>query len=196
MKRNIYDLGDGEFAAVIAATAFAICSLEENAGSQYQTKTRRPVIRPAEAAPMRRASTMNRKTSAEIVTITPAANDKMQKGISRGSRNAENKADAWEKAQIAKIRKRHDELLSALLAWENEKKMMAKQQMERRKNQEELALKRNLQHYKNKLARIDHIAKGARTQAEEKRRYEETTVKEKSNKIRSTRTGPVTCYCF
>ncbi|TMX02840.1 hypothetical protein EJD97_019561, partial [Solanum chilense] len=193
---NIYDLGDGEFAAAIAATAFAIRSLEENAGSQYQIKTKRPVIRPPEAAPMRRTSTMNRKTSAEIVSITPVANDKMQKGISRGSRNAENKADAWEKAQIAKIRKRHDELLSALLAWENEKKMMAKEQMERRKNQVELALKRNLQHYKNKLARIDHIAKGARTQAEEKRRYEETTVKEKSNKIRSTRTGSVTCYCF
>ncbi|XP_055831583.1 remorin 1.4 [Solanum dulcamara] len=196
MKRNIYDLGDGEFAAAIAATAFAICSLEENAGSQYQTKTRGPVIRPAEAAPMRRPSTMNGKTSAEIVAITPAANDKMQKGISRGSRTAENKADAWEKAQIAKIRKRHDELVSALLAWENQKKMMAKQQMERRKNQVELAMKRNLQHYKNKLVRIDQIANGARTQAEEKRRYEESKVKEKSNKIRLTGTGPVTCYCF
>lgn len=196
MKRNIYDLGDGEFAAAIAASAFAICSLEENAGSQYQSKTRGPVIRPAEAAPMRRPSMLNRKTSAEIVPITPAANDKMQKRISRGSRNAENKADAWEKAQIAKIRKRHDELLSALLGWENEKKMMVKQQMERRKSQVELAVKRNLQHYKNKLARIDHIAKGARTQAQEKRRYEESTVIEKSNKIRSTGTEPVTCFCF
>lgn len=63
-------------------------------------------------------------------------------------------------------------------------------------NQVELAMKRNLQHYKNKLARIDQIANGARTQAEEKRRYEESTVKEKSNKIRLTGTGPVTCYCF
>lgn len=50
---------------------------------------------------------MNRKNSAEIVTINPSASDKMQKGISRGSRNAENKADAWEKVQIAKIRKRY-----------------------------------------------------------------------------------------
>lgn len=49
MKRNIYDLGDGEFAAAIAATAFAIRSLEENAGSQNQTKAKRPVIRPPEA---------------------------------------------------------------------------------------------------------------------------------------------------
>lgn len=57
-------------------------------------------------------------------------------------------------------------------------------------------MKRNLQHYKNKLARIDHIAKEARTQAEEKRRYEESIVREKSNKIRSTGTGPVTCFCF
>lgn len=48
MKRNIYDLGDGEFAAAITASAFAICSIEENAGSQYQIKTRGPVIRPAE----------------------------------------------------------------------------------------------------------------------------------------------------
>ncbi|CAN4099388.1 unnamed protein product [Withania somnifera] len=196
MKRNIYDLGDGEFAAAIAASAFAICSLEENAGSQYQSKTRGPGFWPAEAATMRRPSTTNRKTSAEIVTITPAANDKMQKGIPRGSRDAENKADAWEKSQIAKIRKRHDELLSALLAWENEKKMMAKQQMDRRKNQLELAMKRNSQHYKSKLARIDHIAKEARTQAGEKRKNEESIVKEKSNKIRSTGTGAVTCFCF
>ncbi|XP_059302567.1 remorin 1.4 isoform X2 [Lycium ferocissimum] len=181
MKRNYYDLDDGEFAAAMAASAFAICSLEEKAGFQHQTKTRGSVIRPAET---------------EIMTITPTTNDKMQNGISRGSRKAENEADAWEKAQIAKIRKRHDELLSALLAWENEKKMMAKQQMERRKNQLELAMKRNLQHYKNKLARIDHITKGARTQAEEKRRYEESIVKEKSNKIRLTGNGPVTCFCF
>ncbi|KAK4374592.1 hypothetical protein RND71_005269 [Anisodus tanguticus] len=196
MKRNYYDLSDGEFAAEMAASAFAICSLEENAGSQYETKTRGPVIRPAEAAPMRRTSMSNHKASTEIMTITPATNDKMQNGISRGSRKAENEADAWEKAQIVKIRKRYDELLSALIVWENEKKMMPKQQMERRKTQLEIAMKRNLQHYKNKLARIDHIAKGARTQAEEKRRYEEYIVKEKSNKIRSTGTEPVTCFCF
>ncbi|XP_059302566.1 remorin 1.4 isoform X1 [Lycium ferocissimum] len=196
MKRNYYDLDDGEFAAAMAASAFAICSLEEKAGFQHQTKTRGSVIRPAETAPMRRPSASNHKASTEIMTITPTTNDKMQNGISRGSRKAENEADAWEKAQIAKIRKRHDELLSALLAWENEKKMMAKQQMERRKNQLELAMKRNLQHYKNKLARIDHITKGARTQAEEKRRYEESIVKEKSNKIRLTGNGPVTCFCF
>ncbi|CAN4100394.1 unnamed protein product [Withania somnifera] len=181
MKRNIYHLGDGEFAAAIAASAFAICSLEENAGSQYQIKTRGPLIRPAET---------------EIVTVTPAASDKMQKGISRGISKAENKADAWEEVQIAKIRKRHDELLSAFLAWENEKKMMAKQQMERRKNQLDLGMKRNLQHYKNKLARIDRIIKGAKTQAEDKIRYEESIVKQKANKIRSTGTGPVTCFCF
>ncbi|CAN4100393.1 unnamed protein product [Withania somnifera] len=196
MKRNIYHLGDGEFAAAIAASAFAICSLEENAGSQYQIKTRGPLIRPAETAPMRRPSTLNHKTSAEIVTVTPAASDKMQKGISRGISKAENKADAWEEVQIAKIRKRHDELLSAFLAWENEKKMMAKQQMERRKNQLDLGMKRNLQHYKNKLARIDRIIKGAKTQAEDKIRYEESIVKQKANKIRSTGTGPVTCFCF
>ncbi|XP_009595348.1 remorin 1.4 [Nicotiana tomentosiformis] len=195
MRRNYYDLGDGEIAAAIAASAFAIYSFEENAGSQYQTKTRGPV-RPAEAAPTRRLSMQNGKTSPAITTITPAANDKIQNEISRGGRNAENKADAWEKAQTAKIRKRHDELLSALLAWENEKKMIAKQQMERRKNQLELAMKRNLQHYKNKLARIDHIAKGARTQAEEKRKYEESIVKEKSNKIRSTGNVSVKCFCF
>lgn len=60
---------------------------------------------------------MNRKTSKEIVTITPAANDKMQKGISRGSKNAENKADAWEKAQIAKIRKRYTFIIDCSLCY-------------------------------------------------------------------------------
>lgn len=49
----------------------------------------------------------NGKTSPAITTITPAANDKIQNEISRGGRKAENKANAWEKAQTAKIRKRY-----------------------------------------------------------------------------------------
>lgn len=54
----------------------------------------------------------------------------------------------------------------------------------------------NLQHYNNKLTRIDEIVRGARAQVEEKIKNEESVVKEKAKKIRSTDQVPLTCFCF
>ncbi|KAK3009222.1 hypothetical protein RJ639_014759 [Escallonia herrerae] len=108
----------------------------------------------------------------------------------------ETKADAWERAEIAKIQSRYEKINSAILAWENEKKASAKRQMELKKSDLEQRRARNSQHYQGKLARIDHIAGGARAQAEEKRRYEELVVKEKAKKIRSTGSVPACCFCF
>lgn len=55
---------------------------------------------------------------------------------------------------------------------------------------------RNILHYQVKQERIDHIAGGARAQVEEKRRNEESKVKEKAKRIRTTGKVPVTCFCF
>ena len=60
----------------------------------------------------------------------------------------------------------------------------------------ELRRERNLQYYRSKLARIDHNAGGARKQIEEKRKYEESVVKEKARNIRSTGNAPLRCFCF
>lgn len=51
-------------------------------------------------------------------------------------------------------------------------------------------------HYRSELERIDGIARGARSQAVENQRNEESKVKEKANKIRLTGNLPAACWCF
>ncbi|KAL2243011.1 UNVERIFIED_CONTAM: hypothetical protein Sindi_0419100, partial [Sesamum indicum] len=60
----------------------------------------------------------------------------------------------------------------------------------------ELRKSRNLQHYYSKIARIDDIAGGARAQVDEKRRQEESVVKQKASRMRLTGRVPVDCFCF
>ncbi|CAI9111972.1 OLC1v1012328C1 [Oldenlandia corymbosa var. corymbosa] len=191
-----YDLGDGEFAAAIAASAFAIHSIEERKsrdGSEIPVSRTRTwkddrSLTIESAAVGRPSGQTNRTLS--------FANDQMRKGNSQKHRNAETKVDAWERSEMEKIRKRYEKMQYDILAWENEKKMRAKLQMENKKKDLELRKERNLQHYKTKVAKIDHTAGGARTQMEEKRKYEEKAVKEKARKIRSRGKVPVTCFCF
>ena len=60
----------------------------------------------------------------------------------------------------------------------------------------EQRIQRTQQLYRVKIARIDHIAGGARAQLDEKRRNEELKIKEKAKKIRASGKVPVTCFCF
>ncbi|OMO51236.1 hypothetical protein CCACVL1_29917 [Corchorus capsularis] len=106
------------------------------------------------------------------------------------------KADAWERAQMEKLNKRYENMKASILSWENEKKLRAKIKMEKRKKELEHRIKRNQQLYQTKLARIDHIAGGARAQVDEKRRNEEMMIKEKARKMRASGKVPVTCFCF
>lgn len=53
-----------------------------------------------------------------------------------------------------------------------------------------------MQHYQRKIARINKIAEKARTNLEDKRRKEESKVREKSNKMRKTGSVPFKCFCF
>jgi hypothetical protein len=52
-----------------------------------------------------------------------------------------------------------------------------------------------MQHYQNKIARIDLISGGARGQLEEKRRNEELEVKEKAKHMRSKGRSPSRSFC-
>ncbi|CAA0817552.1 P-loop containing nucleoside triphosphate hydrolases superfamily protein, partial [Striga hermonthica] len=56
------------------------------------------------------------------------------------------------------VEHRYEKMHSEVRAWENEKELREKHEMERKKN---------------KIARIDHIARGAKAQLEEKRKHEE-----------------------
>ncbi|XP_034672848.1 uncharacterized protein At3g61260 isoform X1 [Vitis riparia] len=141
-----------------------------------------PSSRPSKASPVR--------------SVSAAPRDQRQQGYSTSNRSVETKADAWEKAQITKIKKRNDNISSSILAWENEKKMRAKLIMERKKSELEQRKALNLQHYQIKIERIDQIAGGARAQLQEKRRNEESEVKHKAEMIRKTGKVPVRCFCF
>ncbi|KAJ8753338.1 hypothetical protein K2173_019737 [Erythroxylum novogranatense] len=110
-------------------------------------------------------------------------------------RHVETGADSWEMAQLRKLNKWNEKQKSNILDWENAKKMQVNLHMERKKTELELRMERNLQHYKNKLARIELIADGARRQLEEKRRNEESEVKEKAKYRGSKGRNPMKCFC-
>ncbi|XP_017972438.1 PREDICTED: eukaryotic translation initiation factor 3 subunit A isoform X1 [Theobroma cacao] len=128
--------------------------------------------------------------------MTMEAGDQRWKGNSSQLNVVETKADAWEKAQTEKVNRRYEDKKASILAWANEKKLRAKIKMERRKKELEQKIKRNQQFYQAKIARIDHVAGGARAQADEQRRNEELKVKEKARKRRASGQDPVTCFCF
>ncbi|XP_021734096.1 uncharacterized protein LOC110700815 [Chenopodium quinoa] len=114
----------------------------------------------------------------------------------RGSRRLPNKADEWEQARLAKINNWYVKMSKKIIDWENEKKKNANISMERRKAEIERLKRINLHHYQNKLDKIEDVAVGARKHLEEKKRNEEAYAKQQANKIRSTGRAPVQCLCF
>ncbi|GMP93871.1 hypothetical protein CsSME_00043533 [Camellia sinensis var. sinensis] len=108
----------------------------------------------------------------------------------------ETKADTWEEAQMAKLKEKYEKLNTTILEWEKKKKDKAKLQKDRTESELERRRAKALRHYRSDMERIDQIAEGARSQAEENKRNEEFKMKEKANKIRSTGKIPATCLCF
>ncbi|CAM0871932.1 unnamed protein product [Alopecurus aequalis] len=94
------------------------------------------------------------------------------------------KAEAWEKAKLARIREEHDKMLETISEWETEKKV-------------ELDKKRakTLAEYNQEMTRINKIAGGARSMAEARKYDDEKKIREKAKKIRSTGKSPRGC-CF
>ncbi|KAM3703521.1 hypothetical protein ACJW31_04G102600 [Castanea mollissima] len=227
------DSGDTEFAAAVAAVAFAIHSLEEDEleiqkkrredleTSRNKIKSRKDDSSSAGRATrifsnteMKSAVSLNKSIGQEreaqerafptpnpshtsSMRPTPSA-DRNQNQMRDSSRrnDVEAKADAWEKAEMTKIKKRYENMNSKILAWEDEKKTQAKFNMEKNKGELEQRSALNLRHYQEKIARIDQIAGGARQQLEEKRRNQVSKVEEKANTIRSTDKVSVKCFCF
>lgn len=209
---------ESEFATAIAAAAFAIHSAEE-ANSEYRKKlrsTRRAKsrkddpFRPPEArrfpgseakdpeveSSMKKRMEQDRRGRASFAGH--AGGDESQRESSTTRRSPEAKANTWEKPAMAKLVKRYEKMNSNILAWENEKKMKARVEMERKKRELEQRNAVNLQHYQNEIARIEHIAGGARAQLEDKRRNEESKVKERAKRrIRTKGKVPFSCcFCF
>nr|DAD34984.1 TPA_asm: hypothetical protein HUJ06_005623 [Nelumbo nucifera] len=128
-------------------------------------------------------------------TLSTDQDEKLKENSTKpGSRGAG--AIAWEKAEMAKIRKRYEQMKNQILLWEDEKKRKAKRRLDRKEGKLERRRQRALQHFSNETAKINQIAQAARENMERQRKKEESEVKEKANKIRSTGKVPVTCFCF
>ncbi|XP_017217845.1 remorin [Daucus carota subsp. sativus] len=217
-----YDSEDGDHATAIAAATFAIYSNDESRGGYNQkinrqgpnspsprvnTRKEDPIRFPEPGRVSRRPSSNNTRGRQDSSIrrpggressrpATPATENEILIRSSTQGRNGNTRAEAWEKAENAKIQKRYEKMSSHILAWENEKKQKAKLQMERRKGELERRRARNSQHYQFKLAKIDNIAEGARAQLEEKRKNDKIKVQERAKKMKSSGKVHTSCLCF
>ncbi|KAK1433696.1 hypothetical protein QVD17_10611 [Tagetes erecta] len=176
---------NSEYAAAIAAATFAIHSYQEKIITSQHQKTRQ-----VDAYMGARMSERDKSLSFARPSDQPYANRSLS---IHGSGNT--KVDAWEKAELLKIQKRYEKRNLTILEWENEKKRRAKCRVEEKKKELDQRRSINWQHYQNKLARIDHVAGGARSQAEKNRRKEEQKIKERVKEMRSLGVSSPK-YCF
>ncbi|RDY04801.1 hypothetical protein CR513_11436, partial [Mucuna pruriens] len=204
---------DDEHVAAIAATAFSIHSLEEARLLNLKKMEKNPKF-PRNKTMRGKEEKISRQPShGEISTkrsfgqelartrespipvrrpsgvsspraISPAAGYRNNKGVPI-IQHKNDKAKVWEMAKIERIQK-YEKMKSKILSWENERKIQAKQQMERKKSEWEHKRAMEMQHYKNKIARIDMIAQGAIAQLEDHKRKQESKTREKAKKIRKT----------
>ncbi|KAM6593936.1 hypothetical protein CsatA_001639 [Cannabis sativa] len=217
---------DIDYATAVAAAAFAVHSIDqvesqhqrrkkesldtsrtgENKGRNSEITAEMPSsskatkllsnkeAKSAGEASRKRSVSLENKVSQRVSPGTPSSHT--QKGVSPGIKGMERKPDSWEIAQMRRVQERYEKTKHAILSWENERKMQAKAKMEKRKILLEQKRAQTIQHYQNKIARIEKIAGGARAQLEEKRKNEELSVKEKARKIKSGGKVPVRYFCF
>uniref|UniRef100_A0A0E0CX28 Remorin C-terminal domain-containing protein n=1 Tax=Oryza meridionalis TaxID=40149 RepID=A0A0E0CX28_9ORYZ len=98
---------------------------------------------------------------------------------------ADTKTNEWEKAKLASITEEYKNMMETIAEWENEKKKVLDQKRAKA-----------LEEYSQEITRINKIAGGARSMAEERKYNDEKKIKEKANKRRSSEKAPRACACF
>ncbi|CAI8606125.1 unnamed protein product [Vicia faba] len=181
---------DDEFVTAVAAATFSIYSLEE-AGILDLKKIR-------DSPKFSKNQSIARQPSYGETSKERAFREesRTREGIIIHNKNDKAKAEAWEKAKLQRIQKRYEKMKLQILSWEGEKRIQAKIQMERKKNEMDHQRENVIEHYKRKIARLDMIGQRAIKELEDQRRKQELKVKEKANKIKKTGRVPVTCFCF
>ncbi|XP_022004779.1 uncharacterized protein LOC110902436 isoform X2 [Helianthus annuus] len=187
-KPQDHDSINSEYGAAIAAATFAIHSLEEKMSSQHQKKEKT-----REEASMK--TRMSQGDKAPSFARPSRPRDPYANTTLSIHASGNTKVDAWEKAELLKIQKRYEKSNLTILEWENEKKTRAKQRVEEKKKELDQRRSVNWQHYQNKLARIDHVAGGARSRTEKNKRKEEQKIKERAKEMRSLGVSSPK-YCF
>ncbi|KVI06421.1 remorin [Cynara cardunculus var. scolymus] len=184
---------NSEYAAAIAAASFAIHSFEEKTSSQHQKKQKPREEGEANSRRTRIMSLADKTPSFRRPASRPRDASANRSLSIHGGGNT--KVDAWEKAELLKIEKRYEKSNQTILEWEKEKKARAKRRVEEKKKELDQRRSMNWQHYQNKLARIDHVAGGARSQTEDKKKHDEKKVKERAREMRSLEVSSPK-YCF
>ncbi|XVF03243.1 hypothetical protein REPUB_Repub04eG0244600 [Reevesia pubescens] len=105
------------------------------------------------------------------------------------------KAEAWEKAEMAKITERYVKLNSTILAWEEKKKKKARNKLDKAESESAHKRARALTKFRDEMDYIKQVTDGARAQALARQRNDELKAKEKANIIRTTGEVPRTCFC-
>ncbi|KAJ4870086.1 Remorin family protein [Raphanus sativus] len=114
------------------------------------------------------------------------------------SREHDSTADAWEKAELAKVKARYEKLNRKIDLWEAKKRDKARRKLDKsEQSEQEQRRKRGLQRFREDMEYIENIASGARAQAEKQRQDEELKVKERAGVVRKTGKIPgKACACF
>ncbi|XP_057516247.1 uncharacterized protein LOC130797608 isoform X2 [Amaranthus tricolor] len=201
---------ESEFAASIAAAAYAIYSLEETRAeferrmvesfredpAALTIKTRKDSQDtntfefPDLETLMKRTSLLERRDNNEgnqssiMKTSTRGIEISGVEQEQRSRRKEMTKAEAWEQARLAKIHKWYEKIKDKITEWETEKKKKAAIDMEKRKEELERLKRLNYHHYGNKMDKIENVARGAMKQLEDKKTSEEAYAKQQANKIR------------
>ncbi|KAL2484679.1 Leucine-rich repeat (LRR) family protein [Abeliophyllum distichum] len=209
-----YDFRGTDYPTAVAAAAFAIQSHEESttmdqkkipdykragpAPSFKKTPTfsdnkTTTTNKPEEAVPSKNAAAGRTPTFPS--RQPPAVQPVETRRSSRKPGPGETGADAWEKAEMARIEKRYQKLNMTIENWEKKKKKKARNKLDRTQAELDKRRIRAMQSYRSDITRIEDIAKGASMQADKNRVIEENKVKNKANKIRTTGKLLVTCLC-
>lgn len=108
----------------------------------------------------------------------------------------ETQAEAWERVELAKIKERYEKLNITILSWEEKKRAKARHRLQRTEREVEQRRLKASEKYRSEMDYISQVAGGAKAQAEERRRNEESKTKEKANTFRTTGKFPKKCLCL
>ncbi|WCJ22159.1 Remorin family protein [Euphorbia peplus] len=132
--------------------------------------------------------------SAPKRALSPAKMDRQASPKTPGS----TEADSWERAELAKIKRRYEIVEERVVSWENDKKSKSRRRLDKAESELERKRLKALEKFRSEIEDINQIVDGARSKAKERRRHDELKTKEKANTYRKTGQPPTTttCFCF
>ncbi|XP_028762124.1 remorin-like isoform X2 [Neltuma alba] len=208
--------GDLEHVTAIAAAAYAASNQEISEIPQQKTggskrfsdgKGKKEPTSPAgdekamASVPSKKTLSFRELLKTKSDTTEPKVAAPAQSESSRPPTSAipptrDTEADAWEKAELEKIKQKYEKLKETIDSWENKKRKEAKRKLNMQESELEQRRLKAMDKFRDDVDRIDQIARGAREQADAKRRKEELKAREKANRIRTTGMPRGPCSCF